>query len=144
MKNKELYDRTVSILVDAYFNDMLLHRDPCGCAVGNLVANGIGCTVEKIILDDKQEEINWINAYPAWTNVFCTYGGGKQEFYPSDYKGVAAIQIDSTGYKWPDLAKIEKAFETAPRGNSNEDWNFNGLMAVTERLTIYMKTPIPA
>ncbi len=38
MKNKSLYDKTVSILVDAYMNDTLQHGNCFACAVGNIVA----------------------------------------------------------------------------------------------------------
>ena len=42
--------------------------------------------------------------------------------------------IDSSGYTIDQLAKIENAFESAPQGNTEEEYMFNGLMAVVEVL----------
>lgn len=115
MKNKELYNKTVDILVQAYFNDTLRHGDCKACAVGNLIqANG-----------------GFNNFFTTWTEVFITVYG-EQAVNPTEYYGEAKREIDSTGYAWPDLAKIEKAFESA--NGINDEKMFNGLMAVIEVL----------
>jgi hypothetical protein len=51
-----------------------------------------------------------------------------------EYIDEAKFEIDSTGYSVKDLAKIEFAFETAQKGNTEDDWMFNGLMAVIDVL----------
>lgn len=72
---------------------------------------------------------------------------------PELYTGAAKAQIDSTGYTWQELARIETAFETADcppyytqketwgwavdKDSQNaafEAWMYNGLMAVVEVL----------
>ena len=127
MKNKELYDRTVSILVDAYMNDTLKHGSCYACAVGNIIAANMGI--------EYQHKQYWSGYdFPSWDNVFSTISSTKQQFIsPINYSGDAKKQIDSTGYSWQDLAKIEFAFEAASREG---DRMFNGLMAVIEVLDI--------
>lgn len=121
MIKPELYKRTVDILVEAYFNDTLEHDWPCWCAVGNLV--------------EKTGGFHGDNRYPSWINCFVTDSNdGSQTIKPEAYRGGAKQEIDQTGYKWQELAKIEYAFETAPKGSSDEDWMFNGLMAVIDVL----------
>lgn len=115
MINPELYQRTVDILVKAYFEDTLAHGSCTACAVGNIVNYG-------------KSKKTW-----RWSEVFFT-GFMEQNVCSSNYKGQAKIEIDSTGYKWKQLAKIEYAFETAPKGNSDDEWMFNGLMAVIDVL----------
>jgi hypothetical protein len=115
MINEPLYRRTVDILVNAYFNDTLKHGDCFACAVGNIVNYG------------KPEQTS------NWVGVFYT-ADMKQWIRPDQYEGYAKYEIDSTGYKWQELAKIEYAFESAPRGNSEDEWMFNGLMNVIDVL----------
>lgn len=126
---KATFDNTVSILVKAYLNDTLIHGDCAACAVGNLIASSkgyktyrAGCTVV------------WQQGYaqPHWQSVFLT-DSVSQSIQPKNYTGKAKDQIDSTGYTWQELARIEKAFESAPR-ISYDDRMFNGLMAVIDVL----------
>jgi hypothetical protein len=130
MKNKELYDKTVSILVDAYFNDTLQHGICSKCAVGNLINAAKPFTRKQI--DDL------IHSRDGWVKVFCTINANRISeqhlIYPDNYVGEAKKQIDSTGYSWENLSKIEYAFETASEGCNQEDYMFNGLMAVIEIL----------
>lgn len=130
MLKPELYEKTVSILVQAYLNDTLEHGDCCGCAVGNMVAANCGYSFIK--LQNYQE---WESNSPCWDDVFCT-ARGKQELHMRNYRlsEEARKQIDSTGYSVRQLAKIEFAFETAPYGDSDDEWMFNGLMAVIDIL----------
>lgn len=115
MKNPELYNRTVDILVQAYFNDTLRHGNCSACAVGNIIkANG-----------------GFKGFFSNWAEVFMTVEG-QQGICPENYEGDAKSEIDSTGYAWQDLAKIEKSFESA-KGIKDEKM-FNGLMAVIEVL----------
>jgi len=134
MKNQELFDRTVGILVKAYQNDTLHHSNCYACAVGNLVCANMGMGYEK----DKSGVVNikWsgYDRIASWVNVFCTISNDEQDINPFSYLGRAKEEIDATGYSWEDLAKIEYAFETAPFGNSDDDFMFNGLMKVVDIL----------
>lgn len=42
MKRPELYQKTVDILVKAYFDDTLQHGNCYACAVGNIIAGNCG------------------------------------------------------------------------------------------------------
>lgn len=124
MIREKLYNKTVDILVQAYFNDTLKHNDCAMCAVGNIIAgNGIRRELDWTKYNSK--EVN----NRQWQFVFI---GGKH--YPSEYKGNAKIAIDATGYTWQELSKIELAFERCEIGGSEENWMFNGLMSVIEVL----------
>lgn len=128
MKNQKLFEKTVGILVNAYRNDTLEHGYCHACAVGNIIAANCGI----------EDDLDWLEKtgdYPitGWGLVFTT-GAGYQRINESEYKGAAKFQIDSTGYSWQELAKIEYAFETAPKGNNDDDWMLNGLLAVYDVL----------
>lgn len=135
MNNPELYKRTVDILVNAYFNDTLKHGHCHACAVGNIVA--ANCGIVNIASNSEWIEKAIAPASLGWAEVFLTERLlSKQLRMPKMYRRIKAAkyQIDSTGYTWQELAKIEYAFETAPNGGSNDEWMFNGLMAVIDVL----------
>lgn len=126
VKNIELYNKTVDILFQAYYNDTLRHGDCYFCAVGNMVA--AGCNFNFV-------SGMWDETIHAWDDVFMTFNDAMyQRIHENNYVGEAKRQIDSTGYHWKDLSKIEYAFETADKGDSEEDYMFNGLVAVLEVL----------
>lgn len=142
--SKERFDKSVDILVKAYLNDTLVHGNCYACAVGNLVAAGLGVGfVEKPMA---QKRLRWDNGalYPGshgWGLAFCT-----DEDTDDDGKLVStqdlcerwlqseavSTQIEATGYDWLELARVEYAFESAEGKSAyNKDvWMFNGLMAV--------------
>lgn len=130
MIKEELYHKTVDILVKAYFDDTLKHGNCVACAVGNIINHYRPFTSE--------EKTNLQYRISGWSSVFCTLGAGhpdqEQVILPRNYKGDSKEQIDSTGYTWQELAKIEFYFETAPQGKSEDEWMFNGLMAVIDVL----------
>jgi hypothetical protein len=128
MVREALYHKTVGILVDAYFNDTLQHNNCHACAVGNIIAAN-NCIGFKTETDNKI----WKGNSPTWHHVFMT-DTGKQNKRPMLYKGEPKDQIDSSGYTWQELAQIEYAFETVSKGNSVDEYMFNGLMAVIEVL----------
>lgn len=136
MKNKELFNRTISILVNAYHNNTLQHGYCSACAVGNLVAAGINTEAKK----SGTEFQNGVLA--VWDRVFMTTDRG-QYFEIDKYEGEAKEQIDSTGYSVEDLAKIEYAFENVPMPahctlytGDDDEWMFSGLMAVVDALML--------
>lgn len=139
MIREQLYHKTVKILYDAYMNDTLEHGNCCACAVGNLVYTA--CEYDKLQSPGFGYKRVWGDIpYPShdgWATVFLTEANVNspyQKINPENYDGLAKEQIDSTGYTWQELAKIEYAFETADKGNNDEDYMFNGLVAVLEVL----------
>lgn len=141
MKHPELYQRTVDILVDAYFNDTLEHGNCYACAVGNMIAGNCNYDIAdtgkpwKVWLSNQFQVSN--PKREGWASVFMTdYNIGKQVKKYYNYNHEAKRQIDSTGYSLDQLAKVEYAFEMADKGASQEDYMFNGLMAVIDVLDI--------
>jgi hypothetical protein len=127
MKNKELFDRTVKILVAAYLNNSLVHRNCHACAVGNIVAANLDIPFD--------HNLKWVGRQVAWKEVFVTFRYQIAQIKrPWAYTGEAREQIDATGYSWQELARMEYAFERAPMGRSREEHVFNGLMAVVDVL----------
>lgn len=142
MYTKELFHKTVGILVSSFMNDTLRHNDCCACAVGNIIAANINAKV--ISPEEHTDEDFWYTEFsvwirngqeilPVWDDLFVTFAG-QQTVYPKMYRGWVKKQIDVTGYQWQDLAKIEHAFESASFGESKDDWMLNGLMAVVDVL----------
>ena len=146
MNQPELFENTVNILVNAYHNKTLSHGNCVACAVGNIIAANCG-------VKDIKSWYEWaVNAYgtplSGWINAFGTTSNGinRRSFYVIKSNPVAKKQIESTGYPVEVLADIEYAFETAPTGESDDDWMLNGLYAVYEVLCNFhqVKAPIPA
>lgn len=108
------FENTVDILVKAYLNDTLQHGNDCACAVGNLICAANG-------LDPK---INW---HPKWHKAF-RCGGGLR------YREEGKKEVRSTGYSVTEIIQIEKAFEGADDDGGDDEWMFNGLMAVVDVL----------
>jgi hypothetical protein len=118
------FNHTVNVLVQAYMNNTLIHKDCSACAVGNII-QASGMILKK---GDKKSD-SWLHRInhkirldsfgttPAWYN-----------------EHLAITQIDSTGYSLTELHLIERAFERAPFSDLAEEWNFNGLMAVVDVL----------
>lgn len=125
--NKPTFEKTVDILVKAYLNDTLSHAACTRCAVGNIVEASIGNFSASMPFDNG--EGGW-----GWSNVFCTEESTKkQRIFPENYIDEAKLQIDSTGYTWQELAKVENAFELV-NGKTRDQRMFAGLMAVVDVL----------
>jgi hypothetical protein len=122
------FNHTINVLVKAYLNDTLQHGDCAACAVGNIVADSSCLKMEK-----HDGELYWSKGWPTWQVVFST-SFSNQKIRPHNYINDAKAQIDSTGYTWQELARIEFAFESAAVGESDDDYMFNGLMAVVDVL----------
>lgn len=139
MKQQELFEKTVGILVDAYHNGTLKHQSCMACAVGNMVRANMG-------------EDCFIKSYPySWATIFntiaCSYLNGSylqmRSFHLMDSLPIAREQIESTGYPVEVLADIEYAFETALKGNSEDEWMLNGLYRVYDVLCAYHEVEAP-
>lgn len=130
---KASFDNTVSILAKAWLAGTLVKGNCCACAVGNICAAALGAQITDVHRSHQGLVFaNWSADSPAWQSVFCTRPFG-QTLHANSYAGKAKEQIDATGYSWRQLARIEKAFETA----SNQDGEaaeFAGLMAVVDVL----------
>lgn len=124
MKNESLYHKTVDILYDAYFNDTLEHGDYCSCAFGNIVAANCGI---KLTRDGIRNMVDYGNS--EWFFCLTTSGSGKV-FENLKWNKEGISQITETGYTLFDCAMIEQAFEMADIGEDDDDWVFNGLVAV--------------
>jgi hypothetical protein len=125
MRNElEKFHHTVGILVKAYLNDTLKHTNCYACAVGNIIADSLNLKFRRV--KGMWHELNWdsedVEAY--WYTYLS--GGHKTE--------EAIEQILATGYSVEEIIKIEKAFEGCDYNDSDEQWMFNGLMAVVDVL----------
>ncbi|QJW91564.1 hypothetical protein HNV11_20365 [Spirosoma taeanense] len=141
---KNRFDRAISALVKGYLNGTLAKGHCAACAVGSLVAEGVGGKVfrKKRLLLGQTYDCSVPNS--DWQDVFVTYLNRPQIQRPYRYTGAAKIQIDSTGYTWQELALVEEAFEmntklhfkTYPICTPEEidTDQYNGLKAVFEVL----------
>lgn len=121
MKTPERFNRAIKALVQAFFKDNLSKGDCKKCAVGNIC-----------------------NGRNDWYEVFMTTDSGVQLIDEHMYFGETKNVIDSTGYRWEELAEIERSFETSTKIHWQEYYRhkksaimqdqFNGLMAVVEVL----------
>jgi hypothetical protein len=135
MVRQELYNKTVDILYQAYFNGTLKHVNCYACAVGNIIAANSGYSFipcksplfssHSIVWDITGGE------YAVEGKNFAPWFGAIKKI---KHSGTAEQQIKSTGYDINQLALIEDAFESAPAGNNDEDHMFNGLVAVLKVL----------
>lgn len=123
MKNKELFDRTIGILVKAYFENTLEHGSCMACAVGNLIAANCGLKVNL-----KRPTKKWNNDIAEWYNI--SIGADKRNY---NYK-LAKEQILSTGYSIDEVNWIEQAFERVRLFKDKNDRAFKGLMNVVDTL----------
>ena len=137
------FEGTVDILVKAYLNNSLAHGLCSACAVGNIVAHSMGTrpAVNRIYPVSKTP----FHCYyfengekVLWSDLFITRKDGIQSLNESP-SIAAELQVEATGYTISELARVEYAFETAPRNcdyedHTNDEWMFNGLMAVVDVL----------
>lgn len=130
MKNQELFNKTIAVLVKAYFSGTLAHGDCACCAVGNLVCAGYGDELPKYPYGDSD-----LHKYRDWGYLL----SGRK----ADNAGLENIRV--TSYTSIELLKIENAFES---GANNIHWQeydnhtdkeiqesqYNGLMRVVDTL----------
>ncbi len=114
--SKERFDKTVAILVKAYLNDTLEHGNPCACAVGNMISDGMNIPLACKIGNRK---VTWgdESISPDW--------------FHHSLKETAYLQVESTTYSRREINLIEHAFENAEHGDSD---GYLGLMAVLDVL----------
>ena len=135
MFKPELYHRTIGILVKAYLTNTLIYQDCAKCAVGNIIAANCNYQFSDI-------RNNWIDNSGA--NKFVTpMPWSVKQIIDEKFLLLALPEIESTGYHWKDLAKIEFAFETAHYRKNIEDGMFAGLMAVCDVLALIHEVEEP-
>lgn len=141
------FEKAYNALLNAFMNDTLAKDTCAACAVGNIIADAMGGEV--IPRKDEKGGIDYnctVNNL-WWSAVFITSGSGqsiyttKQKPYTKGYRKRMFIL---TGYKWNELAQVEKAFEENTEISFARYWNhtekeimedqFNGLMAVMDVL----------
>lgn len=135
MKNEELYNKSVDILVNAYMNDTLQHHNCYACAVGNIISASLGINIIKNKHTHCLQDLFW-EGY----NPYGTKGSKFPQWYSAIINRSSSInkeeverEVNSTGYSFEELVRIERAFE---RASQEEDFMFNSLMAVIDVLDI--------
>lgn len=131
MKNQELFNKTISILVNAYQKDVLDYYDCKACAVGNIVAANKGYGLKKVngsIRCDNEDYCgDWADAIEL--------GCGRPENNLLGLSNVTFEEIERTGYTIPELAKVEEAFAIGcDLGDGRNQNQFQGLMKVVDYL----------
>lgn len=146
MTNQKKFEHSVNVLLKAFLNDTLIHGNCYACAVGNLIADGLCTNVVKkhnglkgLVWDNGESYPggdNWEFNLNGWGAVFSTNrnGGKKKQEINTKYlkSSRAQKQIYVTGYTWQELARIEKAFESADM--RRKDKMFHGLILVVDVL----------
>lgn len=138
MIKEELYNKTVDILVNAYFNDTLAHGNCFACAVGNIVAGNMGKKFEFhaggfYLIRRCDQRLVWEGFKPndakRTITAYCGILFNKCPTHVED-------QLKSTGYSYKELSQIELAFEEADWKESDDQRMFDGLMNVVNCLDI--------
>ena len=129
MKNKELFERTVNVLVNAYLNNTLKNSDCAACAVGNLILASNGT---KPIIDENGD-LEWDFSVQFGHEGVSWYGVVHHNEKPNK----SLDDTNKTGYTWSQLTLIENSFER-PKGRtfleSKEERMYLSLMSVIDCL----------
>lgn len=116
------FNHTINVLVQAFLNNTLVHGNCTACAVGNIITDACGLKYRI----NEMGELDWNgDEHAYWYTSMFGVGGYKVRETPGVLK---------TGYSPLELGKIEFAFEEADYGNDENEWMFNGLMAVVDVL----------
>jgi len=131
MKNQELFNKTISILVKAYIEDTLIHSNCHACAVGNLVAANMGYSYKAnpVLPFERDWPVIW--GHEENYSTLSTWYGVLRNRSESER---GEIEINSTGYSKKELSLIEAAFESVDDCETKEKMMFDGLMAVCDSL----------
>lgn len=128
MKNKTLFDETISVLVKAYFEGTLEHANSCGCAVGNLISTALNYEVYFHSI----QSLSWSKKEPVWYHYIKTPAFLRLNCMMPEALQLAREQVESTGYSVHELDRIEKAFESYDDFADRD--GFQGLMCVIDEL----------
>lgn len=138
MKNPELWGKSLSILVKAFFSGTLKHEEPCGCAIGNLIAGNNGFEINKTIRQGIWSYTdNGVFIQEFWNNV---QAYGRRHNCISNESDLGKKELLSTGYSLDETLLIERAFESTrligcdDNGDNGDMDGYLGLMAVVDTL----------
>lgn len=106
MKHSKRFNDAIDALVKGYIHGTLAKGSCEACAVGNIIAKGIACDIVS-----HDGVFDWIGQVPSWYFLFLTRNDGTQSINTGNYLGDTKDQIDSTGYTWQELARVERTFE---------------------------------
>jgi len=141
------FEKAYNALLNAFMNDTLAKGSCAACAVGNIIADAMGGEVisRKNNYGDVKYNCSVENHW--WSYVFVTSVHGqtihkiKESPHTKEYRKRMFIL---TGYRWNELAKVEKVFEKNTKISHPDYWihtekqimedQFNGLMAVMDVL----------
>jgi hypothetical protein len=124
-----MFHRTVGIAVQAFLNDTLEHHNCHACMVGNMIAAANNFKFVRCV-DETHRRFAWDVADGRYSK-----GGQWYLYLKCGVRDTAGLkQIESTGYSNNELNRIERAFESAAPGESDDEFMFNGLMSVVEAL----------
>lgn len=121
------FEKAYNSLVKAYFENTLAKGICRACAVGNIVADAQGGTVQKVLV--KRQIIDWFTGKPTreidkveftcnvnnhfWGAAFSTSGGVQSRTRSKeDADKINSELTKLTGYTLDEMAQIEYAFET--------------------------------
>lgn len=146
MNRPELYTHSVDTLYQAYFNDTLEHGNCEACAVGNILKEASKKTgvpnfrwnnlFVTVVETDEDGIVNHRQQVAGKGEVIASHPFfGIRPIRAVRKDHVRSLEnahklVAASGYTTEELARIEYAFETAPKGESKEDYMFNGLAAV--------------
>jgi hypothetical protein len=136
MKNKELFDRTIGILVNAYLKGTLEHYNCYACAVGNIVAANCGYDLVKGNPNSMDYYMGYagtltFNPPLKFEHILTRYVDDEFERVESP---IAKEHLQKTGYLLNEIAAIEAAFEISSMGMDKDEHMFAGLMSVCDAL----------
>jgi len=132
MNRKDIFDRSIAVLVKAYQDNTLQAVNCYACAVGNLVAAQAG--VKYIQHPDVEDEyFKWdTKIEPDWFDAMCaTRDGG--DWLDKEQFTRGCVQIATTGYTMKEVILIEDAFENTYSSYSKHDGHdpmFEAMMGV--------------
>ena len=109
-------ERAIDVFLDAINKGTLAKGSCSACAVGNLVAHGMGMEIHPIhLLCVDEKGCNISNTH--WALLFLT-AGKQQTILRHHAKELDVMKnIEATEFSWEELAKIEFAFETSTQIN---------------------------
>lgn len=154
MTGQEKYDKIFDVLTTAYLNDTLQPGNPCGCAIGNLVAKAFNIRFYK---NKWKKTLHWNSGQPKWPYKMVTFPKNRvvtgeenssyvvreneqfQQWYRTDLNPelneMAESELFLIGLPVNELLDIEWHFENgAAKGASEDERMFLGLAAVLDYL----------
>src|SRR5690349_20678038 len=101
MNRPDLYNKTIDILLNAFKLGRLKFGSVCGCAVGNLIAEGMGYEYNEKLLPHVPQWVDY-DRFNNWHKVI--HEGCVVSLEMTDE---VLEEIRSTGYNEYELARIE-------------------------------------